>query len=107
MPMKPPTHRPPTPPKRDNRPSFHKRGYTRAWAPLRMAVLRDEPLCRECAKAGRGTPATQVDHVIPHRGDPELMWDRDNLQPLCHACHSAKTATEDGGFGRPVQPKAS
>ncbi|WP_414713895.1 HNH endonuclease [Scandinavium sp.] len=22
-----------------------------------------------------------------------------NLQPLCHRCHSEKTAREDGGFG--------
>lgn len=23
---------------------------------------------------------------------------------LCAACHNAKTVTQDGGFGRPVQP---
>jgi 5-methylcytosine-specific restriction protein A len=28
-----------------------------------------------------------------------LFWDRSNWQGLCHPCHSAKTATEDGGFG--------
>lgn len=28
------------------------------------------------------------------------MWDEDNLQPLCHGCHSRKTALRDGGFGR-------
>ena len=27
------------------------------------------------------------------------MWDEENLQALCHACHSRKTAAEDGGFG--------
>ncbi|PAU94052.1 HNH endonuclease, partial [Paracoccus salipaludis] len=40
-----------------------------------------------------------VDHVVPHRGDPERFWDQDGWQPLCASCHSRKTAAEDGGFG--------
>jgi 5-methylcytosine-specific restriction protein A len=28
-----------------------------------------------------------------------LFWDQSNWQPLCHTCHSKKTAREDGGFG--------
>lgn len=28
------------------------------------------------------------------------MWDSANWQPLCKHCHDAKTAREDGGFGR-------
>jgi 5-methylcytosine-specific restriction protein A len=28
-----------------------------------------------------------------------LFWDSSNWQPLCHECHSSKTAREDGGFG--------
>lgn len=50
-----------------------------------------------------GEPATDVDHIVPHKGNHELFWDRDNWQALCHHCHSVKTATEDGGWGR--QPK--
>jgi 5-methylcytosine-specific restriction enzyme A len=46
--------------------------------------------------------ATVADHITPHKGDPVLFWDPDNLQSLCAACHGRKTATEDGGFGRPV-----
>lgn len=42
---------------------------------------------------------TDVDHIVPHRGDPELLYDEANLQSLCHECHSKKTAREDGGFG--------
>jgi 5-methylcytosine-specific restriction enzyme A len=41
--------------------------------------------------------ATDVDHVD---GDSENN-SQDNLRSLCHACHSRKTATQDGGFGRP------
>lgn len=46
------------------------------------------------------TPATVVDHVIPHKGDKKFFWDENNWQPLCKRHHDIKTATEDGGFGR-------
>jgi 5-methylcytosine-specific restriction protein A len=47
-----------------------------------------------------GARATDVDHIIAHRGDDRLRLDPANLQSFCHAHHSSKTATEDGGFGR-------
>jgi 5-methylcytosine-specific restriction endonuclease McrA len=46
--------------------------------------------------------ALEVDHKIPHKGNLELFWNRNNWQVLCGACHARKTATEDGGFGRPA-----
>ena len=36
-----------------------------------------------------------LDHIIPHRGDQKLFWDRSNLQPLCEHHHNVKTMTED------------
>ncbi|WP_295219971.1 HNH endonuclease signature motif containing protein, partial [Ruminococcus sp.] len=41
------------------------------------------------------TAATVVDHIIPHRGDPHLMWDESNWQALCKSCHDWKTGSED------------
>ena len=38
----------------------------------------------------------------PWLADRSLLYDERNLQALCHECHSRKTATEDGGFGRKV-----
>jgi 5-methylcytosine-specific restriction enzyme A len=38
--------------------------------------------------------ATVVDHVVPHRGDPKLLWDENNWAPACKPCHDAKTARE-------------
>lgn len=69
-----------------------QRGYGVAWRATREAVLRDEPLCRACAMQGIVEPATDVDHVIPRRrgGTDDLA----NLEPLCHPCHSRKTAAE-------------
>ena len=60
----------------------------------RENFLQKHPLCEECRKDGRLTPATVVDHIIPHRGDSKLFWDEHNWQPLCKDCHDRKT-----GFG--------
>ena len=65
------------------------------WKRLRKQILAREPFCRECMKEGRAVIATDVDHIVDHRGDPELFWDPNGLQPLCHSCHSKKTGRED------------
>lgn len=67
------------------------------WRSLRAQVLAAFPFCASCMADGRRTSATEVDHVIPHRGDWMLFTDRDNLQPLCKSCHSAKTMAEVQG----------
>jgi 5-methylcytosine-specific restriction endonuclease McrA len=41
-----------------------------------------------CLDAGGTTPATVVDHVVPHRGDQRLFWDERNWQPLCTRHHN-------------------
>ena len=51
-------------------------------------ILRGEPICRSCSSQA----ATDVDHIIPRRaGGPDTP---ENLQPLCHSCHSKKTQKE-------------
>lgn len=87
------------------RESAAKRGYGRTWRQERTQYLIDHPWCVICMRSGRHEPATEVDHVIPHKGDKKLFWDRKNWQALCHRCHSEKTAREDGGFGRAPQGK--
>lgn len=76
-----------------------QRGYTSRWRRISQEFLKAHPLCAECERNGRVTPAACVDHIKPHKGDPALFWDQRNWQPLCHVCHSRKTAAEDGGFG--------
>ncbi len=61
---------------------------------LRPGQLLREPFCRECARKGVRTPATDVDHIRDHRGDWKLFTDPGNLQSLCHSCHSRKTVAE-------------
>jgi 5-methylcytosine-specific restriction protein A len=64
---------------------------------LAKTFLRAHPLCVECEKQGALTPATEVDHIIPHKGDEELFWNYENLRGLCKRHHSEKTVREDGG----------
>ena len=67
---------------------------------LRPAQLLRERWCRECARHGVRTRATDVDHIEPHNGDWEKFTDRSNLQSLCHICHSAKTMAESRAKGK-------
>lgn len=99
MPNRPAVHRlrPATPQgarahAQDRRGTSCQRGYGYAWQQARLAFLRRHPLCAECGRQGRLTPATVVDHVTPHRGDAALLWDEGNWQPLCARCHGVKTA---------------
>ena len=66
------------------------------WAETKLIVReRTNGLCEECLKEGRYVKATVVDHVVPHRGDPTLFWDRSNWRGLCKSCHDKKTGRED------------
>lgn len=72
-----------------------QRGYGYKWRKVRADYLRRNPVCVKCMEQGRYTIATVVDHIIPHRGDPVLMWDENNWQALCKSCHDRKTMTKD------------
>ncbi len=91
------------------RASAYKRGYDRTWGKARKMYLARNPLCAECQrrKKKRIEAATEVDHIIPHKGNMVLFWDENNWQGLCKQCHSEKTAKEDGGFGRTVKDTKS
>jgi 5-methylcytosine-specific restriction endonuclease McrA len=51
-----------------------------------------EPLCRLCLEAGRVTPATAADHVVPHRGD-YTAFRLGQLRSLCADCHNTLDRT--------------
>lgn len=72
-----------------------EKGYGSRWQKARAVYLHSHPLCVRCLAKGRYVKATVVDHIIPHRGDRKLFWDRDNWQALCKSCHDSKTMTED------------
>lgn len=68
---------------------------TTKWRKLRRHILYEEPFCRMCRKVGRTKEAEHIDHIIPLKRRPDLMFDEDNLQPLCEDCHRDKTGTEN------------
>ena len=68
-----------------SRPPARARGYDSAWRKARAAFLQRFPWC---AHPGCSERATVVDHVVPHKGDRALFWDRTNWQPLCGHHHN-------------------
>lgn len=85
-----------------DRGTAHQRGYDAEWKKHRDQFLLEHPLCVECRRKGYVMPATVVDHIVPHKGDKELFWDKKNWQPLCETHHNIKTASEDRGSWSPV-----
>jgi 5-methylcytosine-specific restriction protein A len=79
--------------------SSTKRGYDSKWRKASKGFLVKHPVCVHCTQKGGIGAATVTDHIVPHKGDKDLFWDRDNWQPLCKRHHDIKTAKEDGGFG--------
>jgi 5-methylcytosine-specific restriction protein A len=68
-----------------------------------LAVLRawlDEQRIYRVEPWDVSRPAVVVDHIIPHKGDHELMWAPWNWQPLTKRAHDRKTATEQGSAQR-------
>src|SRR5689334_8855121 len=65
--------------------------HTRRWELLKAQVRAEEPCCGMCLTEGQAVPGTQTDHIVPHRGNEALFFNRQNLQNLCEHHHSLKT----------------
>ena len=77
------------------------RYHTQRWRNYRKTFLKKNPLCTECKRMGRITPATHVDHINPISKDStdNNFWNPDNHQALCRSCNMSKAARERGGVG--------
>jgi 5-methylcytosine-specific restriction enzyme A len=98
MPTRPPRARTTgTRPSAPPRASAHQRGYTSKWQEARAGFLAKHPRC-ECP-VHRGLPtaplATVVDHIVPHKGDNALFWQRSNWRAMAKPCHDSKTGRYD------------
>jgi 5-methylcytosine-specific restriction enzyme A len=62
---------------------------TKEWKKLRKQKIMNDPLCENCLKHNRTTPATEVHHVIPitEQNKDEMLLNWDDLQSLCGTCH--------------------
>lgn len=75
---------------KDFTPSLWRKFYdSPRWRAMAEKKRQETPNCEIC-----GAPATEIHHLIPHRGDPELFFDYGNLQALCHRCHTEQTKRE-------------
>lgn len=75
------------------RESASSRGYNSTWRIARDRFLKANPLCVHCIKVNKIVKATVIDHIVPHRGNKNLLWDENNWQALCKKCHDKKTGT--------------
>jgi hypothetical protein len=100
----------------DQAKAYRKLYWTNRWKAVRRNQLATQPLCENCLKHGRYTPATVCDHIDPKsKLDPTTFFSGP-FQSLCDAdpyrCHSsAKQSEERLGYvkgstisGRPVDP---
>ncbi|WP_417794603.1 HNH endonuclease [Terasakiella pusilla] len=82
--------------RRVNKVPHWKRWYdTARWKQLREDVLkRDDYICQATGVllvGGLNTWNSPIaDHKVPHRGDPELFWDPDNVWAVCKRWHDSE-----------------
>lgn len=78
-------------------PASNKR-YGRAWKRIRDRYIKSHPLCEECEKQGKLTPAEEVHHILPlSKGGGN---EKSNLMALCKSCHSRITAESGDRWGQ-------
>lgn len=84
-----------------NRMSPWRQWYkTKRWQELRHEVfLRDSYRCQRSGELATGrypAPHSPVaNHKIPHRGDPALFWDINNLETVTKAVHDGLIQAEE------------
>ena len=82
----------------EHRKQYNKRSnaghYDSHWRKISKGYLSRNPLCVECEKAGRLTPATETHHIIPVADGGTHA--EDNLMALCKSCHSRISLKERG-----------
>ena len=59
------------------------------WRRCRESVLAERPLCAQCEREGRLTPAEHVHHLQERKDRPDLAFEPSNLEALCQPCHNA------------------
>ncbi|MQX46586.1 HNH endonuclease [Sinorhizobium medicae] len=78
---------------------------TAGWEDLRLAVfLRDKFTCQRTGELCTGTaPAPNspvAHHKTPHRGNPKLFWDIDNIETVSKRVHDSEIQREEQAIPR-------
>lgn len=107
MPSMPSTFRGPHQPDREDvtrkydklRGSARARGYSARWDKTSKGYLARHVMCAACAAAGMDEAARVTDHIVPHRGDMALFWNKNNWQPCCRWHHDVVKQSLEHSFG--------
>ena len=67
--------------------SARERGYSFKWDKTSLAFLRKNRVCVACEMAGVLQSTEVTDHIVPHKGNMKLFWDRSNWQACCRWHH--------------------
>lgn len=71
---------------------------TKAWRLLREEVfVRDKYTCqrKECGRLIIDRKQCIAHHKLPHKGNEQLFWSKDNLETVCKPCHDGPIASEE------------
>lgn len=73
---------------------------TKAWQELRLRVFeRDGYICQRtgliCAGKHPAPDSPTANHKVPHRGDPVLFWDEDNIETVTKQVHDTAIQAEE------------
>ena len=93
----------------DEAKAYRKLYWTNRWKAVRRQQLQAQPLCQNCLKHGRITPATVCDHIDPASKLDASTFFVGPFQSLCDAepyrCHSsAKQSEERLGYVKGATP---
>src|SRR5262249_3044243 len=86
--------------------------HTQRWRRRAALQLKRQPLWGIWLENGQVVPATDADHVVPHKGNEREFWFGE-LQSLCGSCHRSVKQKEEkrgyrsdiGGDGWPTDPR--
>jgi 5-methylcytosine-specific restriction endonuclease McrA len=77
-----------------------------------QALKRDMYTCQSCGRT-EASHRLHAHHIVPHKGDPVLFFDINNIRTLCEDCHSTEAhQIEAFGYsleldrdGLPIDPR--
>ncbi|MDX3929240.1 MAG: HNH endonuclease [Shinella sp.] len=90
---------------RDQSVSWRSWYKTARWQKLRQEILvRDHYTCQRtgvlCVGKYPAGDSPVVDHKVPHRGDEQLFWDRNNLHCVTKAYHDSEKQKQERAQAR-------
>jgi len=78
----------------DNRKMRQHYYHLKEWRDLSAWYRQENPLCAECLKNGKVTPATEVHHLkspflsyLTEEERIQRLLDVNNIESICHNCH--------------------